>query len=357
LHELRALREGGKKRILVSGRELINEPESSMALAASGGDNTFLLAAADLKVRQEIIGSLIVGRNLTPLFSDLQSRVGGRLGFERTQGSEERANRVRVFSQPSGNLWLELPYEEERHRAFIWLFGTMGFAAVVLMALSLTMSTFLANNLAAPLKKLKEGLVAFNESRFQYRVNIETKDEFGEFAGTFNQMMQGFRASRLDPLTGLYNRRHFEHLLSRLHELRKRLPGSQYCLSFCDVDHFKKINDTYGHLVGDQALRHLARLLSETLPITDIIARYGGEEFVVIHSDASLDEARKTAEEIVKKVRETPLEMDGTKLSFSVSIGVAHCSSGEKRKDVLEKADRVLYQAKELGRDRVVVVG
>ncbi len=157
-----------------------------------------------------------------------------------------------------------------------------------------------------------------------------------------------------DGLTGLYNRRHFLELCER-ELLRSRRYRSEIGLLMLDADHFKKINDTYGHTVGDEALRLIARLCRSQLREADIISRLGGEEFAALLPQTGLREAYGAAERLRKAIEQTALPLgSGQMLRLTVSIGVcAFTSQNVTVGDLLKAADDALYTAKHNGRNQV----
>lgn len=161
-------------------------------------------------------------------------------------------------------------------------------------------------------------------------------------------------AAYQDPLTGLGSRRALETTLERDIGLALR---HQYPVSVLviDVDHFKKINDTFGHKAGDKVLREVARLMQSELRLTDPAFRYGGEEFVVILNKARSKGAMGLAERIRRRIAETTLEIGQNKIDVSVSIGIASVQIGDDMHSLFERADRALYQAKCAGRNRCSV--
>jgi diguanylate cyclase (GGDEF)-like protein len=164
------------------------------------------------------------------------------------------------------------------------------------------------------------------------------------------------RLIRTDPLTGAANRRYFfEVLTAEFHRTeRYRRPLSFYMM---DIDHFKKVNDTYGHQPGDQALVVIAKTLEKTLRVNDFIARYGGEEFAAILPETNKDSAIVAAERCRKKIEATPVEFDHHKFTVTVSVGVASLPT-QNIGDIdtlIKSADDALYQAKQSGRNRVMV--
>ncbi|PKF51488.1 GGDEF domain-containing protein [Enterovibrio nigricans] len=157
----------------------------------------------------------------------------------------------------------------------------------------------------------------------------------------------------LDPLTKVYNRAALDDRLE--HEYRCWLRyQSPFCLAMIDIDHFKSVNDQYGHLVGDKVLKVVARTIHQCLRDTDFIARFGGEEFVVLLPDA--EETTRT--HILDNIRETvarlPFKFKNKRLTVTVSIGASMFMNKDNTVDVLERADSALYNAKHNGRNKLV---
>ncbi len=158
--------------------------------------------------------------------------------------------------------------------------------------------------------------------------------------------------SRRDALTGLPNRRAADELLDGL-LARQRDLGSPFALLLVDADHFKRVNDSQGHAIGDRALVHLGALLQRHARSVDLVARFGGEEFVLLLPDCDHDTALQVAERLRQEVQDEPLRLGGRKLALSVSVGVALGQAGESSAALLVRADRALYRAKNRGRNRV----
>jgi len=122
-----------------------------------------------------------------------------------------------------------------------------------------------------------------------------------------------------------------------------------------DIDYFKKINDTYGHLAGDEVLRQISRCLEDAVREFDTVSRYGGEEFMIILSKASPDTARRVAERIRTRVKKARIEYGGHVLSVTISQGIAEVVKDDTVNGLLQHADVALYLAKMQGRDRIVL--
>ncbi len=161
-------------------------------------------------------------------------------------------------------------------------------------------------------------------------------------------------ASRYDALTGLYNRRRFGELLdAEINRCRRFDRG--FSLLMLDIDDFKKINDTYGHMMGDQLLKTFGRLLAGMLREMDLACRWGGEEFVALLPETSMEGAFVVAEKIRSETEAVRLIHKGIELGFTVSIGLAHFPNGNGSMDnAIETVDQSLYSAKKAGKNRVV---
>lgn len=157
-----------------------------------------------------------------------------------------------------------------------------------------------------------------------------------------------------DSLTGFFNRRHFRTLLDE--EVDKAKNGAALSLLMLDLDHFKDVNDRYGHLVGDQVLSAVAQVIRESVPASAPIGRLGGEEFGLALRDAALAEATALAEIVRAAIASRPIETREHRLAVTMSVGVAQSGThGDTSADLLGYADAALYRAKEGGRNRVCV--
>ncbi|MGB3724618.1 MAG: diguanylate cyclase [Glaciecola sp.] len=163
------------------------------------------------------------------------------------------------------------------------------------------------------------------------------------------------KISRVDGLTGLFNRRYWQERFEHDFKLSKR-NKSVYSLLMLDIDHFKNVNDTYGHQMGDEVIKHLAKVISIAIRETDVAGRYGGEEFVIMLPDTPASQAVNVAERIRKSLLDAVVKYEVHEVIYTCSIGVAELSLNHKRSNMwIEAADQALYQAKENGRNQVVV--
>lgn len=163
------------------------------------------------------------------------------------------------------------------------------------------------------------------------------------------------RLAEQDALTGLANRGHFMKRAQTLFQ-RSRVEGIPLSLFMLDVDHFKVINDTWGHSQGDQVLIEIAEACQQSLRPQDIIGRFGGEEFVVALPDTRLDDAKQVAARLQQAIAGLASRSDMSMLALSVTIGIADMRPGDTDLDaLLKRADKALYVGKREGRDRVVV--
>ncbi len=158
-----------------------------------------------------------------------------------------------------------------------------------------------------------------------------------------------------DALTGLHNRVWFEDVFPKQLELCERT-GQHASLLMVDIDHFKKVNDQYGHPCGDEALRHIGHLLRRNLRSTDLCARYGGEEMIVLMPGTEVLQGQLTADRLRESIASTPLRLqDGRELVLQVSGGLAQWQAGTVLNDLIRAADNALYEAKEGGRNQIAV--
>ena len=230
---------------------------------------------------------------------------------------------------------------------------------IVGLLLSILSGLLLAKSVLAPLKMLSQGAAQISRGEFE-PINYPAHNEFGAVIAAFNSMSVSLQKVQTDlkelamrdGLTGLLNRREFEHLLAQELDRAKRGQNS-VSLILLDIDHFKQVNDNHGHQVGDEVLRNLAKLLAKQIRTMDHLARYGGEEFVVI-APTDITTALNIAERIRHAVEISP-QQDYQQKSFKVTVSLGISSfpaSADKREELIRKADEALYRAKQSGRNQ-----
>jgi diguanylate cyclase (GGDEF)-like protein len=163
---------------------------------------------------------------------------------------------------------------------------------------------------------------------------------------------EALNASVRDPLTGVNNRGSFRELLDREVDLSRR-HGAPLSLIMLDVDRFKSINDRYGHVAGDMALKSIAKCMLACIRESDIVFRYGGEEFCIALANTNLVGARKLAERVRRALEILVVRASGARLHVTASFGVATLGADDDAARLVEKADQSLYRAKALGRNRI----
>ncbi len=199
-----------------------------------------------------------------------------------------------------------------------------------------------------------------SNSTHVHKISLDADDEISVLAGAFNQMMEQLdnanksleMTTRTDFLTGLYNRRHLEYEAARVVNLSVR-QHAKTALLMVDIDHFKRVNDTYGHETGDLVLVHLAGLLRQDVRPYDLVIRMGGEEFLLLLPMISDDDALNVAERLRSRVEESRVVAGDTTLAITVSIGLYVSENMADLHQAVARGDAALYEAKRTGRNRV----
>jgi len=208
------------------------------------------------------------------------------------------------------------------------------------------------------LKKFVDTLIAATQAMEERAVTLESELQrsSNEVNALKTQLEDVRKESLTDGLTSVSNRKAFDlEIAAALEEARRT--GKPVSLVMCDIDHFKKFNDTWGHQTGDQVLKLVANCLSENVKGRDMVARFGGEEFVIVLRQTSLDDATLLAEQIRGYVQSKHLvkKSSGDVLGLlTVSMGVASSADFDSAASLIQRADVCLYRAKNTGRNRVV---
>jgi diguanylate cyclase (GGDEF)-like protein len=270
--------------------------------------------------------------------------------------------------------------EKQRAKAYVQIVRlrnlTLALVVALLFLIGLT-AYLLSLSLVRPLNRLTSGAGKVATGDLDVDVPVNSRSEVGYLTEVFNDMVARLRQGReelasinetlrqknvelheisiTDSLTRLYNRKHLMETLDR-EVTRSERYSHPFSLLIIDIDHFKKYNDTYGHLAGDEVLRRLASVFKETIRSSDYAARYGGEEFIIILPEISPEQGVEAAERIRRKVGEQRFEGDGEAIEVTISVGVAsYPENGEDAETVIRNADEALYEAKKLGRNQVIL--
>lgn len=185
---------------------------------------------------------------------------------------------------------------------------------------------------------------------FEVRISVLKVNDEIRYVVIFNDISVMQMQTMIDPLTKIPNRFHFEMVYEHTIKITQRT-NDRLSVIFFDIDHFKNVNDTYGHLVGDTVLQHVSELVSQLIRRSDFFARWGGEEFVILLPDTDLQEAAHVAEMIREKISTTNFKDVGT---VTCSFGVVMIDDAESSEHLLNRADELLYEAKYSGRNKVV---
>ncbi len=215
----------------------------------------------------------------------------------------------------------------------------------------------LANQKPEKDKEIQTLILALEEARAELQLANEALQHMDEektrLMAELEKQKQAFeQQSREDGLTKLYNRRYIDTLLAQEFERSKRF-NHPFCIAIIDIDHFKKINDTFSHQVGDEVIRTVAQIFKNNLRSMDLVGRYGGEEFVVGLLETSLMRAIPVAEKLRRAVEEFNWVVVQPNLRVTISIGLAENIKMPNHEKVIAEADRKLYEAKRAGRNLV----
>jgi len=251
----------------------------------------------------------------------------------------------------------------------------IGLLYVIVAFITLLLARKLSRYIIKPLTQLQNATNRYIKGDYS-PVKIEQKDEIADAIEAFNDMGSRIKNFTLelqeevrvrtkeledankklellattDALTGLYNRAKIDEIIQNEREKQKRY-GNPFCIALIDLDDFKSINDTHGHLVGDRVLKEVAKCLEHSIRKTDAIGRWGGEEFLIVLVQTDFEGAKRLAENINTILKEILIKDVG---SVSASIGVSQYRLGEGLMSLFSRVDKYLYEAKESGKARVI---
>jgi diguanylate cyclase (GGDEF)-like protein len=261
----------------------------------------------------------------------------------------------------------EQKYLDALYNSLLW-----GIAAAA--GLATLLGVLLSRGLSRSLSGLTKAVKGMQKGELRQQVQVKGKDEVAALASAFNEMSEQLAQSHdelntshatilqqaeqlrelsiRDALTQLYNRRHFDEQANTLFNqaVRHKRP---LALVICDIDHFKKINDTYSHATGDTVLRHVGNILRKHMRLSDLVARYGGEEFVMAFPETPGPQAAALCDKLRTLIEGFPWHEVHPDLKVTMSMGVYADIAAGSAETMLQKADALLYRAKETGRNRV----
>ncbi len=249
-------------------------------------------------------------------------------------------------------------------------------ALVCIIVLIVTAVAFrMGRSIVTPLQHLINAANSIASGDLNVRLPVTRNDEFGHLTRIFNQMADKLRHSHAeivatnqamqqqnqlletlsitDGLTGLYNRSKLDAILiDEMARFKRNL--RPFSVLMLDIDYFKTLNDSHGHIAGDEVITAVAKILGQSIRSVDYAARYGGDEFIIIMVETTADMALKTAERIRSQVNDMGYSVNGQTISVTVSIGVVQCTQSDEVTPtaVFSRADSALYEAKRAGRNR-----
>ena len=226
---------------------------------------------------------------------------------------------------------------------------------IISTLVAVSIGILMGRSIILPLKKLENAAQEFTGGNMSFRIDSPSDDEIGRLSRTFDAMAQEIESLIIhDPLTDLLNKREFEKRLD--HEVaRAKRYDNPLSLLMIDIDHFKKVNDIYGHQVGDIVLRLVSSVVNNQTRNVDHVARYGGEELVVVLPEVNKKDAVQKAEKVRESIEsEKYFYTENDHLRITISIGVATFSEDASNDtELIAAADKALYAAKRNGRNRV----
>lgn len=394
-----------------SVRELAKALAVAAARDVAQDDREALLETAQTMVPEGELSYLLFADMSGKLLAGCQKGAGSVEQFLRKDGRElsvDTLNRPQLLSDgPAGpRIDIVYPISEEQSEGLAPQAATIGYVrmglslasvearfahstrqaiglAVAITLLMVPVGYAVVRRLVKPIERLSAAARRVAGGDLSVRVDEDRRDEIGALTQAFNVMATGLEQSRdqlnklnseledrvlqrtealqrmatRDPLTGLYNRRHFNEILSRLYAEAQRYDTELTCMMI-DLDDFKRVNDTLGHLTGDKLLKRVASVIRMTIRKSDVPVRYGGDEFLVVLPRTSPDQAQQLAKRLLNGFREEVVEKTVELTHSSLSIGLASREHDQPSTAaaLVSLADEALYLAKSGGKDRIMVV-
>lgn len=225
----------------------------------------------------------------------------------------------------------------------------------------------LSRKIEEPIQHLIEGVHYIEQGNYDYKINEKHINpyakEFRELCSAFNQMSGKVKENTIlleglsttCQLTNIHNRRYLMEHGERIFNECVRSGNHCSCIAL-DIDFFKKVNDMYGHIIGDEVLKHVAKIISDSIRNKDIVTRYGGEEFIILSPTTSIEISAKMAERIRQEIELTPFVKGTTKIYITASIGISEYYESAEISTfscLIDRADKALYVAKDSGRNQI----
>ena len=250
-------------------------------------------------------------------------------------------------------------YKEAMER-FVFIRNILIFGTLLGILFASIAAILLIRSIVRPLNKAVTHFKHISEGNMSENISVSSQDEIGQVLNGLAAMQGKLKImiseldqlARTDELTGAWNRRRFEETVATEMD-RLRRYGQRLSLMILDVDHFKKINDLYGHSIGDQVLIDLSNKIRSSLRGSDSLTRWGGEEFVILCPNTTAETVSKLAERLRKEIASVKFREVG---NITLSFGVAECGAEETWEQWLHRADEALYLAKSGGRDQVKII-
>lgn len=254
-----------------------------------------------------------------------------------------------------GMFFLGKPSAEVRRLVRNALMPTIGFCILTMLIVCIATVGF-SNKLVSAIRKTESFVETIAKGNLHTEFDTDVlnrKDELGDMGQYLIKMQQSLRnLVEQDTLTGLYNRRSGEQMLRHIHKNYQK-DGTPFCVAIGDIDHFKNVNDTYGHECGDVALTEMAAQIQDHMKGRGFVARWGGEEFLLVYDNMGLETAAACIRELMDEIRSRCIIYESTSLKITMTFGLTE-GNGGKIEHIVRDADARLYEGKNDGRDRLV---